>query len=188
MGSRGPTGGNVIPKGYKTGQLQNFTPEQMQLFQSLFSQVGAGSQLSKLAGGDQSQFDQLEAPAMQQFQQLQGQLGSRFSGMGMGARKSSGFQNAATSATQDFASQLQSQRMGIQQQALRDLMGMSNDLLGQRPYEQFLVQKQQKNPFWHSLIAGGAPLAGAGLGFLAGGPVGAQLGGQLGGAIGQAFL
>lgn len=156
MGSKGPTGGNIIPKGYKAGQLQNFTPEQMNLFKSLFSQVGPDSQTARLAGGDQSQFAQLEAPAMQQFQGLQGQLASRFSGFGSGARKSSGFQNAATSATQDFASQLQSQRMGLQRQAIQDLMGYSNDLLNQRPYEQSLIKKQ--NPWWQDAatsLAGG---------------------------------
>lgn len=133
--------GNIIPKGYKQGQLQQFTPEQMNLFRQMFSQVGPESFLSKLAGGDQSQFEALEAPAMRQFAGLQGDIASRFSGAGMGARRSSGFSQAQTSAAQQFAESLQSQRLGLQRQALMDLMGISESLLGQRPYEQFMVKK-----------------------------------------------
>lgn len=149
------TGGNVIPKGMQMGQVQQFTPEQMNLFQQLFSQVSPGSYLSKLAGGDQEAFNQLEAPALRQFQGLQGQLASRFSGAGMGGRSSSGFQNTMNQASSDFAQQLQSQRMGIQRQAMQDLMGMSNQLLGQRPYEQFVTEKPK--PWWQEMLAGLAP-------------------------------
>jgi len=142
-GGSSPLGrtGNMVPKGYRQGQLQQFSPEQMELFQRLFGQVGPESQLSRLAGGDQSQFEQLEAPALKQFGELQGNLASRFSGFGAGARRSSGFQNTMNQAASDFAQQLQAQRLGLQRQALQDLMGMSSQLLAQRPYEQFLVKK-----------------------------------------------
>jgi len=109
----GATGGNKIPSGYKLGQIQQFTPEQQQLFQRLFSQVSPDSFLSRLASGDQSQFEALERPALKQFGELQGNLASRFSGMGSGARRSSGFQNTASTAAQDFAEKLQSQRLGL---------------------------------------------------------------------------
>lgn len=178
----GPNGqvGNKIPSGYKMGQMQNYTPEMMQLFQSLFSHLGPDSFLSKLAGGDQSLFEEIEAPAHKQFQGLQGQIASRFSGMGMGGRKGSGFQNAMSQAGSDFAQQLQSNRQGLQRQALMDLMGMSNNLLQQKPYENFLVKKQQK-PSW---LAGAAPLAGAGIGAMLGGPAGMAIGGSLGSSFG----
>jgi len=136
--------GNIIPKGYKQAQLQQFTPEQMNLFRQMFSQVGPESFLSKLAGGDPSQFEALEAPAMRQFGQLQSQIASRYSGVdpgAMSARRGSGFQGAQTSAAQQFAESLQAQRLGLQRQALMDLMGISESLLGQRPYEQFMVKK-----------------------------------------------
>jgi hypothetical protein len=144
--------GNQIPKGYKAGQMQQFTPEQMQLFQQMFGNLGPDSFLSRLAGGDQSMFEQMEAPALRQFGELQGQLGSRFSGMGTGARRSSGFQNTTNQAASDFAQQLQSNRLGLQRQAIGDLMGMSNQLLNQRPYEQFLMKKQK--PWWQELLLG----------------------------------
>ena len=172
MGATGYKAGKA-PSGYKTGQLQNFTPEQMQLFQSLFSNAGPNSYLSKLAGGDQSTFDQMEAPALNQFSSLMGGLSSRFSGGGGGrgalsSRMSSGFQNAAYGASSDFAQQLQSQRQGLQRQALMDLMGISGNLLQQRPYENFLVPKQQ------SFLEQLAPGIGQGIGM--GGALGLKAG------------
>jgi len=130
----------------------------------------------------------MEAPAMRQFAGLQGNLASRFSGMGMGGRKSSGFQNTANQATSDFAQQLQSRRMDLQRQAIKDLHGMGNELLGQRPYENFLTQDQEKKkPMWQQILSGALPLAGAGVGGFFGGLPGAQLGGQLGAAASQGF-
>lgn len=140
-GATGQGAGNKIPKGYQSGRLQNFTPEQMQLFQSLFSNLGPESFLSQLAGGNPETFADIERPALQQFSGQLGNLASRFSGMGLGARKSSGFQNQATSAASQFSQQLQSQRQGLQRQALQDLFGMSNQLLSQRPYDQFVYKK-----------------------------------------------
>lgn len=149
MGMRGPSGsgirgqGNVIPKGYKAGQLQQFTPDQMRLFSQLFSHAGPDSYLSRLAGGDESQFEQMEAPAWRLFNQSQGQLASRFSGMGLGARGGSGFANSSNQYASDFAQDLASKRQELQRQAIMDLMGISNSLFGQRPYEKFLTEKPE---------------------------------------------
>ncbi len=174
MGSRGQRGasgntmgqrmsGDIAPKGYNIGQLQQFTPEQQGLFQQLFGHVGPGSSLSRLASGDESQFAEIEAPALRQFQGLQGQLASRFSGMGsLGARKSSGFQNAIGAEASNFAQDLASKRQGLQRQALMDLMGMSNQLLGQRPYERALYEKPQS--FLQQLGIGLSGGVGQGLG------------------------
>jgi hypothetical protein len=147
-GAQPSTGGmqEKIPSGYRKFAVENFTPEQMGLFQQLFSHLGPDSYLSKLAGGDQSTFDQMEAPALRQFNELQGGLASRFSGMGMGGRNSSGFQNASNAAAKDFAGQLQANRQGLQRQALMDLMNMSSSMMNQSPYETGLVEKRQKQP------------------------------------------
>lgn len=179
---------NKVPSGYRHGQLQNFTPEQFQLFQQMFGRLGPESFLGRLASGDQSQFEQLEAPAMRQFQGLQGQLASRFSGMGTGARRSSGFQNVANQATSDFAQDLQSRRLGLQREALNDLMTMSGQLLQQRPYDQFMVKKDPKTSWWQSLLGGALPIGGAALGGIFGGLPGAKLGGTLGGAASKGFF
>lgn len=156
-----------IPSGYKKYSSQQFTPEQLDLFRQLFSQIGPESDLFKLAGGDQGMFDEMEAPALRQFGELQGNLASRFSGMGMGGQKSSGFQNTMNSAAQDFAGQLQSNRQNLQRQAMTDLMGMSNSLLGQRPFETGLAEKPKSfgHEFGSSVMGG----LGKGLGSLLGG-------------------
>lgn len=136
--------GDKIPKGYEVGQLSNFDRKQTKLYKNQFQHLAPDSYLSKLASGDQEMFNEVEAPAMKQFNQLQGGLASRFSNMGMGARKSSGFQNTSNQAASDFAAQLQSNRLDLRNKALHDLMDMSNQLLNQRPYERDLFQKPQK--------------------------------------------
>jgi hypothetical protein len=144
--------GDIIPKGYEKGQIQQFTPEMMELFKSLFSHVSPDSFLSRVSRGDQKTFDEMEAPALKQFSGLQGNLASRFSGMGIGGRHSSGFQNTANQAASDFSEQLQSRRMELQRQATGDLFNLSNTLLSQRPQEQFLTKKEdflsQLLKFW----------------------------------------
>jgi hypothetical protein len=119
-------------------QLQNMTPEQMKLLQQSIGELGPESYLAQLGRGDEAAFAQSEEPAMRKFQELMGQNASRFSGLAPGAlsaRRSSGFQNSNAQATQDFTSQLRSQRMNLQQQAIKDLMGMRNELLSQKPYQ-----------------------------------------------------
>lgn len=172
--------GDIIPKGYNLGQLNNFTPQQQQLFGQLFGHLGPDSYLSKLAGGDQSMFDEIEAPAKRQFSGQIGNISSRFSQGG--ARRSSGFQNSATAASSNFAQELASNRQQLQRQALQDLFGMSNMLLGQRPEDRFLVEKPQKQGGgWDSFLSGlGGAIPSAAMGFLTGGPGGAVMGGASG--------
>lgn len=158
------TGGmkEKVPSGYSKASIQQFTPEQIQLFGQLFGHLGPESFLSKLAGGDEQMFADVEKPALQQFAGLQEGIANKFSGAGMGGRRSSGFQNAQTSAASQFAQQLQSQRQSLQQQALQDLMGHSNMLLGQKPFENALVEKQL--PWWQQGLIAGAQGFGEGAG------------------------
>lgn len=152
--------GDIVPKGQRLAQVQNYTPQQLQQHEQMFQHVGPDSYLARLAGGDESMFEQLEAPAWRQFQQAQGQLASRFSGQGMGGRNSSGFQNAAGQLGSDFAMNLQAQRMNMRNQALRELMGYSDALLNQKPYDKALYQKQQKQNPWAEMagkFAGAIP-------------------------------
>lgn len=165
-GSKGPTGkggfsGDITPKGYRQGQIQQFTPDQMGLYQNMLGLVGQDSYLSKLARGDQSTFDQVEAPAYRQFNEQLSNIANRFSGgSGKGSLgvRGSQFQNANTAAASNFAQDLQSQRQGMMSNALRELMGFSNQLLQQRPYDRFLVEKQQKQNPWAEI---GGRFAGA---------------------------
>lgn len=154
------TGSGTGLKGTGYRQVQTFSPEQMQLFQRLFGLTGAEGHLSKLASGSPEQFEALEAPAKRQFNEAIGGLASRFSGMGSGARRSSGFNLAGTQAAGDFAERLMSQRLGLQRQAISDLMGMSQQLLGQQPNA--LIPEQK--PFWQELLSAGAGGLGSALG------------------------
>jgi hypothetical protein len=141
--------GENIPSGYRKSIVQQYTPQQMQQHNQLYQHVGPDSYLSRLSQGDQATFDEMEAPALRQFNELQGGMASRFSGQGLGGRQSSGFKNASNAAAQDFASQLQSNRQSLQRQALNDIMGYSDMLLNQRPYDVGLAEKRQRPPgFW----------------------------------------
>lgn len=186
----GSFSGDVIPKGYqkKPAQLQQYTDEQLQLLEHSMGHVGPESYLSKLAGGDEETFNQIEAPALRQFNEILGGIGTRFSagsGAGsMGTRRSSGFQNTGTAAASNFAQQLQSQRQSLQQNAVKDLIGLSSELLNKRPYERSLVERQEKPKTNWGGLAGG--IVGAGIGLL-GGPIGAIQGANFGHQVGQAF-
>jgi len=194
MVGKGPTGygqgGNStgmkekIPSGYSKASIKQFTPEQMQMFQSAFGHLGPDSFLSKLAGGDESAFQEMERPAFRQFNEMMGGLSSRFSGMGMGARNSSGFQNSASAAAGNFAQDLASKRSQMRMQAIKELMGMSNDFMKLKPYENALVE-QGPNPW----AAGAGALGGGALGFFGSGgnPYFALQGAKLGLDVGKAF-
>jgi hypothetical protein len=150
-GNYGMSSGNNLGKGDKLRQMPNFTPEQMDLFKSMFSNVGADSFTGKLAAGDESTFNDIEAPAYRSFAEQQGGVASRFSGMGgTGARKSSGFQNTMTAGSSNLAQDLQSKRFGMQNQAIKDLMSMSQSLLNNEPYENYIEKK--KPSFWEQML------------------------------------
>ena len=173
------TSREMVPEGYDQFKLKNYTPEQAKLHEQGFSQVDPNSYLSQLASGNTNAFAEMEKPALQQFNALQGNIASRFSGMGMGSRNSSVFQQNMSAASQDFAGQLQANRSKMRQQAIMDLMGLSNQLLSQKPYETGLAQQPQQEQGkalggWGSVIGGvgggiagmymGNPMLGASLG------------------------
>jgi hypothetical protein len=166
------------PHGYQKYAMQNFTPEMMDKFMEWMRFNDPDSDLYKMAQGDQSYYDQLEAPALKQFSALQGNIASRFSGAGMGARNSSGFQNTLGQAGSDFAEKLQAQRLGLQRQAQQDLFSNYNNLLNQKPYDQGYVEKKpRQSSGWGALIGGGV---GAAAGAYFGGPQGAATGANVG--------
>lgn len=176
---------NKRPKGYSEYALQQYDPQQMALYNQDFGLVGKDSDLRRMAMGDQSMFGEIEAPALRQFNELTGNIASKFSGAGMGGRLSSGFQNTMTQAGQDFASQLQTQRQDLRRQAIMDLMGISESLLGRRPTERGYAQKPEKQSSgWGGAI--GSAL-GSLAGFLSPEPGGMLKGAKLGYGIGSSF-
>lgn len=131
--------------GGKVYNEQNYTPEQMELYRKYAGMQGPGQQhMARMAEGSEEDWEALEAPAMRQFGAFQGANASRFSGMGgLGARKSSGFQNDMSSASQSMAEQLQSNRLGLQRQATNDLWSMNNDILNKRPFTQSRMEPKR---------------------------------------------
>lgn len=170
-----------------------FTPEQMQLFSQMMGMASPSSFTGRLAQGDQGLFSQMEAPAERQFAQALGGLGSRFSGMGTGARSSSGAALAGAGLGTDLAQSLQAQRLGLQRQAIGDLMGMGRELLSTSPYNTFL--QPTARPWWQEALLGGAQGLAQGLPMMmaTGNPMamlGSALAGGLRGGLGgqqQAF-
>ena len=193
QGQTGKYSGDRITSGYKTSQLQNYDPQQLELYQQQFQNAGPDSYLSRLAGGDQSLFQNLEAPAYQQFNEQIGNLASRFSQGGGGgggqqalsSRRGSGFQNATSSAANNFAQQLQANRMNLQRQAQQDLQSMVTSLLGYKPYDRQLVKREDTG--LDSFLGGALPIAGGLAGAYFGGIPGAKIGLKLGSAAGNSF-
>lgn len=152
--TRSPYDKDITPKGYSKGQLRQYTPEQFQLLERLIGQTKPDSYLSKLAGGDQSLFEEMERPALRQFAGLQGNIASRYAGRGTGGLKSSGFQNEIQQQASTFAQDLASRRQGLQQQAIKDLQGIGRELLQERPYERFLTPPKERGPSTKDQIFG----------------------------------
>lgn len=139
--------GNI--SGYKLRNVPNYNPQQMQLFAKLLGPLLGGQGLSGgldflqgLAGGDESMFEQAEAPAYRAFNKQIGELGSRFAGFGSGSLDSSAFQQATSGAAGELAENLQSKRLGLQTGAIERLLGLSQNLLQERPYDSFLEKKR----------------------------------------------
>jgi len=189
MGPRSRKGisqNDKIPSGSRAYQMQQYTPEQMEMLNQGYESVGPDSYTSRLAAGDEGLFDEMEAPAHRQFAEQQGRTASRFSAGGdLGARRSSGFQNEMSAAGSNFAQDLQSQRQSLQRQAIGDLHNMRHSLMGERPYDRWVENKREKQGTGWGSIAGGV-IGAVGGGFV-GGPAGAYAGYQGGSAIGGAF-
>lgn len=185
--------GNAPPKskisGYKQQQIQQFTPQQMNLLNTLMEKLmggigGSADYLSRLAGGDESLFEDLEKPAYSAFEKLLGQTASRFSDVG--ARDSSYFDNAVAGQGAELAQNLQAQRLGLRNDAINSLLGQSQSLLNQRPFESiFQAKRKKEGTDWGSIGQLGGSALGGSLGFLLGGPAGAMGGAQLGGSLGR---
>ncbi len=149
-----------LPTGYDLLQIPTMGQDQRGIYDMLRSIMQGGQGgfdlMGKLAGGDISQFEQMEAPAMRQLQEsiLPG-IAQRYGSQGVG--QSSGFQQAATAAGTNLAEMLQGQRMGIQQQSLAQLLGLGKQLLG-TPTEQFGIGEQQEGALAGLLASGGEAL------------------------------
>lgn len=113
-----------------------------QLTKGVSDSAGQGlDYLSRLSRGEGEAFDQLEAPAFSALQRAEGQIASRFSQAG--ARNSSAFRNAIAGAAGDVSQNLQQQRQQIQMDAITKLLGLSQNLLGNRTFENVITPEEQ---------------------------------------------
>lgn len=137
--------GMGAPEGYSAYSLPTMGGGQQDIYNMLKgafmgqpSQGGAGDvykNLLSMAQGKSDAFEQLEAPALAQFQQqIAPGIAQRYAGSGIGS--SSGMQNAIAGAGANLAQNLQGQRMGLMQQSIHDVLGLGNMLLGM-PTQQF---------------------------------------------------
>ncbi len=187
----GPAGVGASQKfaGRDLVRVPRFDQGQTDAYQQAQALSGPDSFTAKMAQGDPSFFEKMEAPALSQFGQLQGNIASRFSGMGgMGARNTGGFQNTMSAAGSDLAQQLQGNRVSYQQNAVKQLMEMYHSLMNENPYDQFLMNPAKKRKWWESLLGIGAPIAGAVGGGIIGGPMGAAAGGGLGSSFANSIM
>lgn len=155
--------------GYSIRQLPTKSAEQMDLSRLLLGGTRPGlaaalSDYAGMAGGGDDYFRALEAPAQRQFQRNIDQLANRFSGLGMGAQDSSGFQAAVAGAGREMAENLGLQRLQLQENARRQLLSLASELLGMNTFENIAVPKRRSGgqDFIASLSGG----LGRGTGFL----------------------
>lgn len=154
-----PTISKVGNTGYNQVQSPKLSPEQQQLFSQVMG-IGQNGikntvdQLSQRAsGGNEQYWQQQEAPAMRQFNELQGNLASRFSGMGSGARRSSGFQNTLNTGASELAEKLQSNRQNLQSDAMKQLLSLYSNLMGTETFDtSFVPGKSKGKSFLEELL------------------------------------
>ena len=165
-------------------QLPTLTPEQQQLFGQLIGglggeggQLGQGMDLlSQLFGGNQQFLEQMQAPALRQFEeQIIPGIAERFTGAG--AQGSSAFSQALGGAGADLTERLAGQRAG---------MGMQAQQMGLQGLLQMLGLAQQ--PQFATGIQPGQPGALGGLLGGLGGGLGTGFGTGLGGFFGKKFF
>lgn len=126
------------PEGYDIFAVNQYTPQQQKLFKHNYNYLKSGSYLDRLARGEESAYGETEGVAKNQFGGMQSGLGSRFGG-GMTSGES------GNQASKDFLMNLRAGRHGMRQQAIMDLMGLSNKFLQQRPQERGLAESGEEH-------------------------------------------
>jgi hypothetical protein len=168
-----PISTRVPGTGYKSVQLPRLSPQQQELFSSVMGRgtpgiTGGIDQLSQLATGGTPEFwQQMEAPFWRDYEKGLGAIGTRFGQLepgAMDARRSSAFQHALTGHAGELAENLRSQRLGLQQNAIQQLLQLYGNLMGTQTFDSAFLPK--KKSFWQELLGGFAPGAGQGLGTL----------------------
>lgn len=169
----------LFGKSPKIKQQQLLNPSQQQLFSnvvgSLGGQAGQGfDYLSRILSQDPEQIREFEVPTLRSFQEETiPSILERFSGMG--ARSSSGLNQALARAGERLQESLGAQRAGLQQSAASQLFNLLG--IGLQPTTQ---------PYIRQGTSGLSPFIGSALASI-GGPAFSALGGGLGSLIDRYF-
>jgi hypothetical protein len=137
-----------LGKGAQEKTRQIYEPQQEallnQILGSLSSPMGSGIQnLQNILGGDQSSFDDFQRPARRGFEQeILPSIAERFtSSFGEGSDRSSAFGQALGTAGRELEEDLFSKRMGMQSDAMSQLMQLLGPAISPRKY-QYTVDRQ----------------------------------------------
>lgn len=154
----------LLGKGEKTKTKPIYNPQQEnvlnQLLGSISGQLPMGlSNLQNILGGDEGTFESFFAPARRSFeQQTLPSIAERFTGLfGEGAQKSSAFGQQLGQAGKEFEEDIFSQRLGMQQDALSQLLSLLGPALSPRQYQ---YVKPRKRGLLEILGGAGAQFAG----------------------------
>jgi len=116
-----------------------YTPDQEALLNELLAGLGGPMRsglgnLGDILGGDKESFDRFFAPARRGFEEeTLPSIAERFTGsLGEGSQRSSSFGQALGSAGKDLEEEMFSKRMGMQTDALAQLMNMFNPAMAPR--------------------------------------------------------
>lgn len=150
----------LFGKGSQTKTKPIFNPQQEdllnQILGSISAPLGSGVQnLQNILGGDEASFKAFERPARRGFeQQTLPTIAERFTGtFGTGSQKSSAFGQALGTAGRELEEDLLSKRMGMQGNALSQLLQLLAPALQARQQE---YVKPRQPGFLESI---GVPLA-----------------------------
>ena len=165
--------------------ISTLRPEQEGLYnQSVNAGMnrGAGGAFGQAAdyyrdqlSNENSDFNAFAAPQLRQYNQdIVPGLSEQFAGMGAGGLSSSGFRNAQVQGATDLSERLGAIRAQLRQQGAQGLQQ-----IGQQGLQNF-SQDRVTQPGSEGLLSQAAPIAGAALGFMGGGPGGALAGFQAG--------
>lgn len=149
--------GFMLPKGYEGTMVPRYSPDQAKFLNNLMKQFGGGSagaiqHLTGMATGDPAAFVGQEAQAMNFFnKKLAPSIQQQYAHQGM--LGSSAFQGAMADAGQGLAETMYNQRQDLQNQSIRDLLGLTTSLASNPMHEFGIHAKPKKEKFsWGNLF------------------------------------
>jgi len=157
----------IFGEGEKTKTKPIYNPEQEQLLNTALGglqqqlPMGLGN-LKNILGGDQETFDAFFAPARRQFEQKTlPSIAERFTGtLGEGSQRSSAFGQQLGEAGRALEEDIFSQKLGLQQNALGQLLQLLGPALSPRQFEYTVPRRPG---FLENILGAVAQGAGAGL-------------------------